>query len=207
LPWLSAFPELNVRTYVTLGGKPGVYFFSLDAANPVAVWTARRWFNLPYFRARMAVQRDGGGYRYRSRRTHRGAAPAEFRGWYRPAGGELPAAEAALAEWLTARYCLYTLDRRGRVLRAEIDHPPWPLQPAEARITMNTMTAPFGLRLPDAPPLLHFSRWLDVRVWPPRYTQGSPDRAPGLPFLEAGDGVSESGALGTAGVGRRAGVQ
>src|SRR3977135_4252914 len=53
LPWLSAFPELNVRTYVTYGGKPGVWFFSLDAGNSLAVSIARAWFHLPYFLARM----------------------------------------------------------------------------------------------------------------------------------------------------------
>jgi uncharacterized protein len=167
IPWLSAFPELNVRTYVTLEDKPGVYFFSLDAANPVAVYAARRWFNLPYFNARMAVQSAAGGFRYRSRRTHRRVPPAEFGGWYRPIGNALPAADIALADWLTARYCLYTLDRRGRVLRTEIEHPPWSLQPAEARIVVNTMTAPLGLHVPDTPPFLQFSRRLDVRVWQP----------------------------------------
>jgi uncharacterized protein len=167
LPVLSAFPELNVRTYVTLENKPGVYFFSLDTASLPAVYAARWSFNLPYFHARMAQRRDGAGFRYRSRRTHRGAPPAEFRAWYRPTGATLLRGDAALADWLTARYCLYTVDRRGRVLRVEIDHPPWPLQPAEARIVVNTMTAPHGLRLPDTPPLLHFSRRLDVRVWWP----------------------------------------
>src|SRR4051812_5845616 len=34
VPWLSAFPELNVRTYVTVDNKPGVLFLSLEAANP-----------------------------------------------------------------------------------------------------------------------------------------------------------------------------
>src|SRR5262249_36943564 len=53
-PWVSAFPELNVRTYVSIGGKPGVWFFSLDAANPIAVWLARATFHLPYMHARMA---------------------------------------------------------------------------------------------------------------------------------------------------------
>ena len=48
LPWISAFAELNVRTYVTIGGKPGVWFFSLDAANPLAVRAARLGFRLPY---------------------------------------------------------------------------------------------------------------------------------------------------------------
>src|SRR5215470_11526964 len=86
LPWLSAFPELNVRTYVTAEGKPGVFFFSLDAANPVAVAAARRFFHLPYFRARMSCRPDGDGIRYASQRTHRGAPSAELRGRYRPLG-------------------------------------------------------------------------------------------------------------------------
>src|ERR687892_361778 len=51
IPWVSAFPELNVRTYVRIGAKPGVYFFSLDAGNPVAVAVARAMFNLPYYPA------------------------------------------------------------------------------------------------------------------------------------------------------------
>src|ERR1700687_6083754 len=53
MPWLSAFPELNVRTYVRCGAKPGVWFFSLDAGNPLAVGIARAWFHLPYYRAWM----------------------------------------------------------------------------------------------------------------------------------------------------------
>jgi len=105
LPWLSAFPELNVRTYVTALGptgiKPGVFFFSLDAANPVAVAIARRFFHLPYY-------------------------------------------------------------------RAEIHHAPWPLQTAEAEIIENTVAAAGGVTLPDVAPRLHFSRRLDVLVWPLR---------------------------------------
>ena len=58
LPTLSAFPELNVRTYVTHGGKPGVWFFSLDAANAIAVSVARAWFHLPYFNARMTLRKS-----------------------------------------------------------------------------------------------------------------------------------------------------
>ena len=86
LPWISAFAELNVRTYVVRDGKPGVYFFSLDAANPVAVHIARRVFHLPYFDARMSLKYDGDWIEYRSIRTHRGAPAAEFCARYRPTG-------------------------------------------------------------------------------------------------------------------------
>lgn len=167
LPWLSAFPEVNVRTYVVRDGKPGVWFLSLDAANPIAVRLARSIFSLPYFDARMSCVATGGEIRYRSERSHRGAPPATFGGRYAATGPPVTAARGSLIEWLTARYCLYAQDRRGTVWRTEIDHPPWPLQPARAQFRVNTLAQAAGITLPDAPPLLHFSRRLDVRVWCP----------------------------------------
>lgn len=175
LPWLSAFPELNVRTYVTLEDRPGVWFFSLDAGNPVAVHVARALFKLPYFHADMSTASafappdrspEGGEIRYISRRTHRGAPPAEFKARYRPAGAVFDAAPGSLEYFLTARYCLYTADSQARIYRAEIDHPPWPLQPAEAEVGCNTMTAQIKLDLPDSPPLLHFARRIAMVAWP-----------------------------------------
>ena len=56
VPILSTMPELNVRTYVTYGGKPGIYFFSLDAGNLSAVWSARLFYRLPYWHAKMKVE-------------------------------------------------------------------------------------------------------------------------------------------------------
>jgi uncharacterized protein YqjF (DUF2071 family) len=166
VPWLSRFLELNVRTYVRHGGKAGVFFFSLDAANPVAVEIARRWYRLPYFRASMRLRKAGGWRHYRSYRTHRGAPPAEFQARYRPAGEVYRAAPGSLEHWLTERYCLYTIGRRGEVFRGEIHHAPWPLQPAEAEIEANTMTVPHGLQLPPTAPLLHFAERLVTLEWP-----------------------------------------
>ena len=170
VPWLSRFLELNVRTYVRVGDRPGVYFFSLDAANPVAVEVARRWYQLPYYHAHMSL-RHGRHNRlvYHSYRTHPGAAPAEFKASYRPTGPVALAKPGSLEAWLTERYCLYTVDRKGRIFRGEIHHAPWPLQPAEAEIEVNTMVLPHGLRLPDhgrRPALLQFARHLDTVEWP-----------------------------------------
>jgi uncharacterized protein YqjF (DUF2071 family) len=165
LPWLSAFPELNVRTYVTTAGKPGVWFLSLDAANPVAVRLARLVFHLPYFDARMASERSGEAVRYRSIRTHRGSPNLAFRGTFQPIGPVYQAAPGTLDHFLTERYCLYTTDRRGRLWRGDIHHAPWPLQPAAVEVEVNLMTRPLGLTLPDTPPLLHFARRLDVVAW------------------------------------------
>lgn len=163
LPWFSAFPELNVRTYVTAGAKPGVWFFSLDAHNPVAVAVARRWYHLPYFRAEMRCTAST-YVEYESRRTHRGAAAAEFKAQYLPTGPMQRSQPGTLEYFLTERYCLYAADARGRIHRGNIHHAPWPLQPAEAEIATNTMAAASGFTLP-ARPLLHFARRLDVVAW------------------------------------------
>lgn len=165
VPRTSAFPELNVRTYVTLDGKPGVYFFSLDAGNPLAVQVARSWFHLPYFRAHMSATWRDGWLDYRSERTHGGASPARLAVRYRPIGDAIPTEPGSIADFLTSRYALY-IARDNHVLRREIDHIAWPLQPAEAVIETNTMLDQLGLTVPNAPPLLHLSRRLDVRVWP-----------------------------------------
>jgi uncharacterized protein YqjF (DUF2071 family) len=163
VPGLSRFAETNVRTYTTVGGRPGVFFLSLDAASRLAVAGARRTYRLPYFRAAMAVERTADGIVYRSRRDD---PAAELSARYRPAGAVFSAQPGTLEHFLTERYCLYTVDERHRVLRAEIHHPPWPLQPAEARFDHNSMTAPYGIELPDEPPLLHFAARQDVVIWP-----------------------------------------
>jgi uncharacterized protein YqjF (DUF2071 family) len=168
LPWLSAFPELNVRTYVTMGGKPGVFFASLDAANPVAVALARRFYHLPYFNARMSARATGEWIEYASRRTHLRAPPAEFRARYRAIGPATSSAEGSLEHWLTERYCLYAVDGGGRIHRGEIHHAPWSLQSAEAVLEVNSMASAAGVHLPERAPLLHFARRLDVAVWPLR---------------------------------------
>lgn len=165
VPGLSRFPELNVRTYVTLGGRPGVYFFSLDASNPVIVELARAVFSLPYQNATMACSVKGETVHYASTRTDSRAAPAYFRAAYCPAGAPFIAAHGTLEYFLTARYCLYTIGPGGSVLRAEIHHRPWRLQTAECEIETNTMTEPIGLRLPDVPPHLLFAKHLDMVTW------------------------------------------
>jgi hypothetical protein len=171
LPWLSAFPELNVRTYVTVDGKPGIYFFSLDAANKLAVIAARKAFHLRYYHALMAVGQVDGWIRYTSRRIHRDAPAADFIGRYRPAGTVFRARPGTLDHWLTERYCMYMLDRQAHVYRGEIHHAPWPLQPAGLQIETNSMTAPLGIELPSAAPLLHYAHRQDVVAWIPEHVQ------------------------------------
>jgi uncharacterized protein len=169
VPWLSAFPELNVRTYVRVGERPGVYFFSLDAGRRLAVVAARALLNLPYYVAVMNVDSRGDVVDYRS--TRREGRRAKFRATYGPASGPFVAPADSIEYFLTERYCLYHRDRRGRPYRLEIHHRPWSLQLGSAEIALNTMAAADDLTMKDAPPLLHFARRQDVVAWPPtRFT-------------------------------------
>ena len=173
LPGMSAFPELNVRTYVAYRGKPGVYFFSLDAGSRLAAWAARMTYHLPYFYAHMRVtdpdrdpdrdpKREKDGWiQYHSVRD----SGPELRGRYRPTGPIQIRERGTLEHWLTERYCLYTLVRNS-VYRAEIHHEPWPLQDAEGEFFVNTLAIAAGIKLPEIHPLLHFAKRLEVLVWP-----------------------------------------
>src|SRR5260370_23895744 len=131
LPWFSESPEFNVRTYVTIQGVRGVYFFSLDAANPLFVAAARALFALPYFHARMSVVRHGDTIHYSSQRTRAGDPPAAYRGRYRPIAPVAYATPGSLPFWLTERYCLYTVDKRGQVYRVVFHHGSGPFQAPE----------------------------------------------------------------------------
>jgi uncharacterized protein YqjF (DUF2071 family) len=160
LPWVSAFPELNVRTYVRVGARPGVYFF------------ARTMFNLPYYSAAMVVETDEAGVRYTSRRAASDEGRAEFAGRYRPVGPVYAAEPGSLDYFLTERYCLYTVTNAFELRRLEIHHPPWPLQAAEATIEANTMADAAGIRLPSMAPVLHFAKRQDMVAWAPTAVDG-----------------------------------
>jgi uncharacterized protein YqjF (DUF2071 family) len=166
IPGLSHFPEINLRTYVTAEGRPGVWFFSLDAYSRVAVRLARATFHLPYFDAEMHCYASGDQVDYRSLRTHRGAPLAEFAARYSPVGERFQ--RGSIETFLTERYCLYSADRSGNVRRGEVHHHLWPLQPAEAEVSTLAMTQQIGLKLPQTDPILHFSKRLDVLAWLPR---------------------------------------
>jgi uncharacterized protein len=178
MPGFSRLPELNVRTYVTYGGKPGVYFFSLDITSHLAVAGARTFYHLPYFHAAMDCREEGGRILYsstrdetRSFRSRRGRGrpplhqPAEFVGSYRPIGPPRIRDKGSLEDFLTARYCLYTV-HENQIYRCDIHHLPWPLQDAETSIERNTMAAAAQVALPESLPLLHFSKTLEVLIWP-----------------------------------------
>ena len=166
LPFASRFLEMNLRTYVRVGDKPGIFFFSLDAANRLAVAAARLTYRLPYRYARMEMRRADGWIHYRSKRVDR--EDAEFAGRYRGVGATWSPAAGSLEHFLTERYALYALLGSRTVLRGEIHHPPWEIQRAEAQIETNTVPAAHGVHLKDdEPPLLHLAAPQDTLIWPP----------------------------------------
>jgi uncharacterized protein YqjF (DUF2071 family) len=162
LPWISAFAELNVRIYVEHDGKPGVWFLSLDATNPLAVWAARRFFHLPYHRAQITIASVGESFRYRSSRS---ADNPLLDLQYRPSSAPYQSRRGTLEHWLTERYCLYAQAPDRSIWRTDVHHQPWPLQKAEAEIHRNSYFASHGLEVTGSPDLLHFARRIDVVVW------------------------------------------
>jgi len=163
VPWLSRFPETNLRTYVTgPDGQSAIWFFSLDAARLAPVLAARATYGVPYFWSDMAVHVDGGVVRYQSRRR-----------WPRPGprcqvvgrvGQPIPTDELTeLDHFLTARHVLYTLIT-GRLAVAHAEHPPWPLARATLEGLDEDLLVTAGLPAPADPPLVHHSAGVPVRI-------------------------------------------
>lgn len=167
LPLVSSSLEINVRTYVHHDGVPGVWFLSLDASNPLAVWGARLAYLLPYYQARMELQAQTGRLRFRSVRRHPGAAQASFQASWR-LGSRMPTAVPGTRDFfLIERYCLYS-GRAGRLYRARIAHVPWPLSAARVEDLSSTMLESQGISSAVTGPLIHAqAEPLRVAVWPP----------------------------------------
>lgn len=160
-PWMAAIPELNCRTYVVVGGKPGVYFFSLDITSAAAAWAARRLYCLPYYRAQMAFEKAGDRIAYISNRDG-----ASWRSEYAPTSAIRHAAPGTLEHWLTERYCLYAVSDR-LVYCGEVHHEPWPLQDASANFTAIGVLNRVHPEIAGDPEISSFTRELRVLIWTP----------------------------------------
>jgi uncharacterized protein YqjF (DUF2071 family) len=166
----SEFLELNVRTYVHLDGVPGVWFFSLDATSPLAVWVARTFFNLPYLRASMHMESPSADLRqFTAERTHSGAPAAHFRATWK-IGSPLPPVEPGSLEFfLTERYCLYAANKgHTKLYRGRVAHAPWPLSTAQVLHYDSNLVEGHGLPTPVGKPLVHAGGPVSVELWPMR---------------------------------------
>jgi uncharacterized protein YqjF (DUF2071 family) len=168
IPWLSWFMELNVRTYVyDANGNPGVWFFSLECNQPLAVELARRFFHLPYQHSEMRHQPGGDRIAYYSRRRTPGAACAEFS--YQPNPNGSPAAEDSLEWFLVERYLLFSADSKGRLYCGKVHHRPYRISPA---VCESWSTAPLALdgfiEPTDPPASMLAAAPVDVEIFPLR---------------------------------------
>jgi uncharacterized protein len=169
MPWLSHFHETNVRTYVRRGDEAGVWFFSLDAANPLAVAGARALFSLPYFYAsmRMDVEAKSGEepiITYASRRRPPGPRPATLSLRYQPTGAPAPARPGTLEHFLAERYSLFSL-RGGKLRLGRVRHAPYPLQGARVDSWDESLLRAAGIQRPNVMPLAHYAHGVDVDVF------------------------------------------
>jgi len=171
LPFFSRFHEVNLRTYVHRGGRdPGVWFFSLDAGSLLAVQGARAWYRLPYRLARIRLELGSGGtgqeVSCEARRVWPGPLPAACSMRYGPAGAMAPAVPGTLEHFLIERYVLYGASR-GRLYRARVHHPRYPVQAATVDGLEETFSRAAGVSLmgPALPSL--YAREVEVEVFPP----------------------------------------
>lgn len=177
LPWISAFPELNVRLYVRYRDRPGVYFLSLDGSNPMAALGAWWGYHLPYYWSHVThktLPKDDNSFAFHVQaRCGRAQPPLVFEARYGATGKSFFAKPGTLEHFLTERYCLYTKPRKGCLMRMDVHHPPWPLQAARAEIQAQDMVRPFGLLLPKQTPHLLFSTGVKTLGWPLRKANAS----------------------------------
>ena len=160
----SRFPELNVRTYVLRDGVPGVWFFSLDAASSLAVMTARAWFRLPYFKARMRLHETRRGFDFWSKRLWPSPRPAICRTRWAPFGETRTALPDSLEEFLVERYVLYS-QRGGQLFRGRVHHEPYQLQSARLLSLRENCVAAAGFSAPQGKPHILYCPGVDVEVW------------------------------------------
>jgi uncharacterized protein YqjF (DUF2071 family) len=166
IPWVSRFSEVNLRTYVIVDGKPAIYFFSLDASQPLVVRLARASVGLAYYHAEIDVSRSDESIFIQSVRRDDRGPPAAFAATYHPIEGRVRPTFGTLASWLTDRYCSFSV-RRNVMLREEIHHRPWILQPVRLEIHENSLLDGIGLEVPEQPDLVHFARVQHAYLWLP----------------------------------------
>ena len=161
-PWISRFPEMNVRTYVRdRNGDRGIWFFTLEADRLLGVLGARISYCLPYRWAKMSVRPTDRRIEYRSER------------YFRSGRARIVVLRNSLIQpdeqaiFLTARFRLYT-KIAGRLAFAQVDHPAWPLESGTALELEQDVIQNSNVPPPSGKPLVHFSPGVDVRIGRPK---------------------------------------
>lgn len=161
----SAFPEINVRTYVRYNEKPGVYFLSLDVGDWASLTIAKRWLHLPYHPAKISIQKLKSTFHCSSIRQSSKHEPIIYEGIHTPISEIFFPQEGSLDHWLTERYCFFSTNKKARLYCCEIHHAPWPLQLGKTEVKQNTLFSPFHIDLTGTQPITHFSKGVDSLIW------------------------------------------
>ncbi|SOC39715.1 YqjF family protein [Ureibacillus acetophenoni] len=164
IPGLSQFLGFNVRTYIQINGKPGVYFFNLAAANWLTAKMAKQSFRLPYVYLNMDYKKVGDTIHFESAPYRRNEENLWWK--YRPISEPRLAKKGTLEEWLVERYCLYTVNDKGEPFRSDILHRSWLLQDADVDFQHNSILKQFNLLSSVGKPIFHYSKKAVVRIWP-----------------------------------------
>ena len=167
LPWLSWFLELNVRTYVhDASGNPGVWFFSLDCNQAIAVEIARRAFHLPYEHASMEIAKNGTKIHFSSRRKGSNAPTGTFQ--YEAAGPSAQVATAgSLEAFLVERYTLFSSGADGAILAGRVHHPPYQIHQASCNAWSSAPLRLAGFSEPSLPPVsMLVAKAVNVAIYP-----------------------------------------
>lgn len=164
IPGMNRFPGFNVRTYVKVNGKPGIYFFSLTAANWFAANTAKIFFRLPYVYVDSDLKNFNHIVRFKSIRKNDSGMQLSCN--YQSISNPFLAEKGSLDEWLVERYSLYTVSKKGVPLCANIMHHPWLLEKAGAEFHQNSIVSNFHIKPETNKPILHYSKKAVVRIWP-----------------------------------------
>ena len=165
VPPVSNYLELNVRTYVKHGKKPGIYFFSLDASSDLVVSITRLGDFLPYMKAKMDFVEDASRFAFTSHRVQEDAAPEALTVGYKPQLETL-LDKQEIDRFLTERYTLWTKPKDS-LFRLDITHPEWDLYPVEFQIEHNTMASFIPFTVEGDYPLAHYSPGVKPLFFPP----------------------------------------
>lgn len=170
--WPLTFNELNVRTYVRVNDKPGIYFYSLDANDWFSVTMARLLFKLNYFNANIGMEISE-FISIDAQRTHQGMPNSLFKAEYTPIGNVFYAQEGSLEEWLTSRWNFFCPSGNNTFIRGDIHHEAWPLQPAKVDFYENQLITDHGLPEAINKPTMYFAKRVHVLAWPISIVEGS----------------------------------
>ncbi|HWK22969.1 MAG TPA: DUF2071 domain-containing protein [Ureibacillus sp.] len=162
VPGLATYPGFNIRTYVNVNGKPGVYFFKLIAANYIASYAAKCFFRLPYSYMKINYRRPNDVIVFESEKK----SGIQLLCNYKSLSAAQPTEKGSMEEWLVERYCLYTVNKKGVIYRADILHEPWNLEKAEADFYENTLLSSLNIISETEKPILHYAKKRVIQFWP-----------------------------------------